>query len=375
MPWWLKLNNYNVRLSSYSTSLYNYLGQQPRGASDAESISHTKTENEDKSQSRSEIPEDESNNYNSVTPDELCPTRTNDTIQTRQDQAANTLQSDFQEQGDKQKDFNQREEKFRQKIQNKSKQAEIKNDKPEQSEQSTENQKLQPKDAAEKNNNKNGIIDTPVQQKNDIDTQQTSHKNSSTNYLEEENPELKEEVTLLIKELQEKVKELEKEKEKVPSLENQLQNVTQKLTEKEKEKAELRKQVLELEQVNKQLETELNDINKDNKKVETAEIRRDASDLKIHFRSEYPNEPVKQTGDHAREDLIFYKHECEQLTEKHSQIVKANMKLQSDVAKERSWCKRLLEEKKVHLDKLCALEKEVNISDTVSRHASISLLL
>ena len=105
--------------------------------------------------------------------------------------------------------------------------------------------------------------------------------------------------------------------------------------------------------------------------MESAEIRRDTSGCKVHFTSKHPNEPVKQTGDHASEDLDFFKHEYEQLTEKHSQIMKENIKLQSEVAKERSWWKRLLEEKKDHLDKLSALEKEVNIIDTVSLHISI----
>ena len=294
-------------------------------ASDADSYSGRKTEHEDKSESRSEIPEDESNDSNSVATGEECANKTNDTIQIRQDQTANDSQSNLQQQGGKQQNFNQREEQLKQMMENKSKQAATEMNKTVLStEQSTVNQ-IQ-------NDNKDGAIDT-----------QEQHKKGTQNRV---SPELKEEVTSLertIKELQEKAQELEKEKEKVQS-------------EKEKEKVDLRKQVLELEQVNKELEIELNDIKKENKKVELAEVRQDLSGLKVHFTSEHPNEPVKPTGDHANEDLNFFKHECKQLTENYSQILEENRKLQFDVTKEKSCCKRLLEEKKVHLDKLSSLD-------------------
>ena len=336
-------------------------------ASDADSNSDRKTEHEDKSESRSEIPEDESNDSNFVTPGEACANKKNDTIQIIQDETSNNSQSSLQQQGDKQQNFKEREEKLRQRMENKSKQAEIKTAKPILStEQLTVNQKLQPKDVAIQEDNKDGTTDTLEQHKKDAENRMS--------------PELKEKVPRLermIKELQEKVQELEKEKEKVISLEDRLQNVTQELTEKEKEKVDLRKQVLELEQVNKELEIKLNDIKKENKKVELSESRRDMSDLKFHFTSEHPNEPAKPTGDHTSEDLNFFKHECKQLTEKYSQILEENKKLRCDVSKEKSWCNRLLDEKKINLKRLSALEQEVSalqmevVTNAVSFHIYI----
>ena len=221
----------------YSALFYNYLARQAIEARDADSTSNKKTENEDNSESRKEIhaPQNEPNDSISTTQGELCLSNMTNIFKTGKEVAASNSQSNLQEQSDKQQDFNQGEERLKQKIQTKSYQAEIKREKPEQTEQLLENQNLQPEDAAEQNNNKNGSIDTPEQHKKD--TQQASHKNSSTSYLEGEDLEPNEEVTSLeitMKDFQEKVQELEKEKEKVKSLENRLQNVTEEVTEKKK---------------------------------------------------------------------------------------------------------------------------------------------
>ena len=94
--------------------------------------------------------------------------------------------------------------------------------------------------------------------------------------------------------------------------------------------------------------------------MELSKIRRDKWGLKVHFTSEHPNDSVKQTGHRANEELDFFKRECKQLAEKYSQIVEENKNLNSDMSKEKSWCKRLLEEKKINLKRLSALENEVS---------------
>ena len=183
----------------------------------ADTISDTKTENQDKSKKRSERPQyvyqKEPNDYNLVT-----------------------------------LNLEQGEEKL---TQNKSKQIEIKTDKPVLS-----------------TDNKDGTIDKLEKHKKDA--QQGTQKSSLTSYLERENWELKKEVTAserMIKNLIEKVQELEKIEKRKENVEICLQNVTQELTEKEKlsvrlskEALHLNEQVRELEQVNTELEIKLNDI-------------------------------------------------------------------------------------------------------------------